>query len=178
MLCKGILGKAISIPALREEGDLASRICSSTATVFLSPPSARRATAGRVQGEGRAHRISIPALREEGDEDAIKVDCDGIGFLSPPSARRATFRDHLFYAGKNISIPALREEGDAASGEYCSSVRNFYPRPPRGGRRADAMVAAGLWRQIPYRGLPAIQLRHLQHRYRGHRNAVSAPEAE
>ena len=35
----------ISIHALREEGDLASRICSSTATVFLSTPSARRATA-------------------------------------------------------------------------------------------------------------------------------------
>ena len=35
-----------------------------------------------------------------------------------------------------------------------------------------------LWRQIPYRGLPAVQLRQLQHRYRWHRNAVSAPEAE
>ena len=34
----------ISIHALREEGDLASRICSSIATVFLSTPSARRAT--------------------------------------------------------------------------------------------------------------------------------------
>ena len=56
--------------------------------VFLSTPSARRATAIDVSGQiGR--QISIHALREEGDE------C----------------REH---AGRNqcISIHALREEGD------------------------------------------------------------------
>ena len=35
-----------------------------------------------------------------------------------------------------ISIHALREEGDQRRGGKKSSVANFYPRPPRGGRLA------------------------------------------
>ena len=56
----------ISIPALREEGDRCRSTLSSYACIFLSPPSARRATQDdllRHLHEG----ISIPALREEGD---------------------------------------------------------------------------------------------------------------
>ena len=34
-----------------------------------------------------------------------------------------------------ISIHALREEGDAKKPANLSRIRNFYPRPPRGGRR-------------------------------------------
>ena len=34
-----------------------------------------------------------------------------------------------------ISIPALREEGDISSINYPEGTANFYPRPPRGGRR-------------------------------------------
>ena len=34
-----------------------------------------------------------------------------------------------------ISIHALREEGDASAPHSTSTPRNFYPRPPRGGRR-------------------------------------------
>ena len=37
----------------------------------------------------------------------------------------------------NISIHALREEGDGAAPHGKQSGRNFYPRPPRGGRRPD-----------------------------------------
>ena len=37
-----------------------------------------------------------------------------------------------------ISIHALREEGDAAAVRRCAPLRYFYPRPPRGGRRAEA----------------------------------------
>ena len=36
-----------------------------------------------------------------------------------------------------ISIHALREEGDSASSIPAPNRWNFYPRPPRGGRRAD-----------------------------------------
>ena len=34
-----------------------------------------------------------------------------------------------------ISIHALREEGDIMVGEILAIIGNFYPRPPRGGRR-------------------------------------------
>ena len=80
---------AISIHALREEGDYASRSLSLSVILFLSTPSARRATSSRKQAAwfrnyfyprpprgGRpplwrslraSAKISIHALREEGD---------------------------------------------------------------------------------------------------------------
>ena len=36
---------------------------------------------------------------------------------------------------EDISIHALREEGDACASCCTSPLRNFYPRPPRGGRQ-------------------------------------------
>ena len=148
--------KAISIHALREEGDLFS----STST--------------------QMGRISIHALREEGDRAVSRMPSPYSRFLSTPSARRATRLDRSEYIGgynfyprpprggrrdvllraaahSSISIHALREEGDAGSscGASCRSrflstpsarratglpgrsagrPDNFYPRPPRGGR--------------------------------------------
>ena len=103
---------------------------------FLSTPSARRAT-GSDQWHQRQHCISIHALREEGDST---------GAPGP-------------HGPKRISIHALREEGDycfpsaalarskflstpsarratAATLTLRAQIENFYPRPPRGGRRA------------------------------------------
>ena len=56
-------------------------------------------------------------------------------FLSTPSARRAT--ELLTYTSLRveISIHALREEGDLAVRLVPLWATNFYPRPPRGGRR-------------------------------------------
>ena len=59
-------------------------------------------------------KISIHALREEGD---------GVGSDSGKT-------------GRQISIHALREEGDAVQRVQRTGNRNFYPRPPRGGRRS------------------------------------------
>ncbi len=56
----------ISIHALREEGDLPSRTIQSSALLFLSTPSARRATK-EEKTEVKESNISIHALREEGD---------------------------------------------------------------------------------------------------------------
>ena len=56
----------ISIHALREEGDLALSSRPYQSAIFLSTPSARRATAGAL-GTAYASNISIHALREEGD---------------------------------------------------------------------------------------------------------------
>ncbi len=57
----------ISIHALREEGDFKGRVSAPRDFLFLSTPSARRATVLRRGGVLGA-RISIHALREEGDQ--------------------------------------------------------------------------------------------------------------
>ena len=127
------LRQMISIHALREEGDLspatglkrvdnfyprpprggrrsmASRSFGST--LFLSTPSARRATAEQLR-QPMGGMISIHALREEGDTGKLYT-----------------------FLAYEISIHALREEGDTRTRESARSTKNFYPRPPRGGRR-------------------------------------------
>mgnify|MGYP000720052806 FL=1 len=82
---------------------------------FLSTPSARRATDVKATAYNKA-LISIHALREEGDVCWLYIRFVAKRFLSTPSARRAT-STYRFDSGK---------------------VFNFYPRPPRGGRRAEA----------------------------------------
>ena len=126
------------------------------AGVFLSTPSARRATfstwrplisqgisihALREEGDlryGGVHRrcdISIHALREEGDITDHSAYLAGAIFLSTPSARRATEHGGLIRSDGTISIHALREEGDFLRWSPDCRDQNFYPRPPRGGRR-------------------------------------------
>ena len=103
--------RAISIHALREEGDKDDRLSGNPNQIFLSTPSARRATV--TAGVVLLHlQISIHALREEGD--------------------RQLFREYINFM--TISIHALREEGDSAGRSQSAHGRNFYPRPPRGGR--------------------------------------------
>ena len=125
---------SISIHALREEGDVA-RTVESFRTIFLSTPSARRATAKcgflvrkigisihalREEGDhlrvlqAQDQTISIHALREEGDHLAPTETPKKAAFLSTPSARRATSNAQKRTATK----------------------KHFYPRPPRGGRPA------------------------------------------
>ena len=102
--------------------------------IFLSTPSARRATIDEYKAHKKAE-ISIHALREEGDRE-IQTDRAWranfyprpprggrpnppvwveliSGFLSTPSARRATSQVEM---ARRIN-------------------KDFYPRPPRGGRR-------------------------------------------
>ena len=129
------LVNAISIHALREEGDKLRSATLSSRSVFLSTPSARRATTttlpicqevfyfyprpprgGRLDYKFKhcnSDCISIHALREEGDSTSMLFAAAFFLFLSTPSARRATCFTMLFIQN-NL---------------------NFYPRPPRGGRR-------------------------------------------
>ena len=80
--------RPISIHALREEGDLTSASLHCACPIFLSTPSARRAT-GSEHDPDPLHPISIHALREEGD------------------LPRLPEKPYM-----EISIHALREEGD------------------------------------------------------------------
>ena len=102
---------------------------------FLSTPSARRATGLDDAGTLYAG-ISIHALREEGDKIRPVLLRVHRLFLSTPSARRATndaavFRQH----GEFLSTPSARR-ATCFPGPLCCCHTNFYPRPPRGGRRA------------------------------------------
>ena len=132
---------SISIHALREEGDQGNTAALSVTTIFLSTPSARRATAG-IRRAWRRIPISIHALREEGDLPASALPLTAARFLSTPSARRATAGIRRAWRRIPISIHALREEGDGTHGPHRRERPNFYPRPPRGGRPATTHTAA------------------------------------
>ena len=79
--------------------------------------------------------ISIHALREEGDLVIFFL------FLLLPISIHALREEGDGRAGAaanhddRISIHALREEGDLLQGVQSAEVRDFYPRPPRGGRQ-------------------------------------------
>ena len=125
---------SISIHALRVEGDRCLIKFLKIHNVFLSTPSGWRATFlqlpsrrrpqnfyPRPPGGGRRRRlrqtfpqcqISIHALRVEGDFNFVKVFIPIFAFLSTPSGWRATSK-----RGRGGDRP-----------------RNFYPRPPGGGR--------------------------------------------
>ena len=174
--------QSISIHALREEGDsLPSTTYSSfwnfyprpprggrpcnidvtkPVTLFLSTPSARRATSWcgslrrsrtdfypRPPQGGRPFArackmlwrpISIHALRKEGDRDACSYCRSLVEFLSTPSARRATWNTW------KIAFPIWNfyprpPRGGRLSGRCRNSHgrEHFYPRPPQGGRPGD-----------------------------------------
>ena len=74
---------AISIHALREEGDLCVIRHYFSLLEFLSTPSARRATSPRRQ-ESLMGRISIHALREEGDLSPTARKSYGTNFYPRP----------------------------------------------------------------------------------------------
>ena len=122
-----------------------------TNALFLSTPSARRATP-HLRPEILPFRISIHALREEGDPEQTLPARAGRRFLSTPSARRATYRPNetevrptdfyprpprggrlpsigLIAATGQISIHALREEGDNAYAVYDSTLQVFLSTP-------------------------------------------------
>ena len=67
----------------------------------------------------REVQISIQALREEGD------------VVEHANAQHIT-----------ISIHALREEGDSYAGFLVPGQIDFYPRPPRGGRRYSLLYTS------------------------------------
>ena len=98
----------ISIHALREEGDIIPLSKLYGFLLFLSTPSARRAT-GAVQGRDLRPDISIHALREEGDAGWKSGMSYADLFLSTPSARRATLPVRVRGNGQEfLSTPSAR----------------------------------------------------------------------
>ena len=85
--------------------------------------------------------ISIHALRVEGDIAENMYRYSKLLFLSTPSGWRATRVESALSTLFWISIHALRVEGDAADAGAAAGARDFYPRPPGGGRLAFWRVA-------------------------------------
>ena len=125
-------------------------------TIFLSTPSARRATQPLLCHGAGEHNFYPRPPRGGRPGFSGHLHCCR-KFLSTPSARRATPCTTNHRSLCVISIHALREEGDPSPGMVClyaviflstPSARratpccctpqtvwsDFYPRPPRGGR--------------------------------------------
>ena len=145
----------ISIHALREEGDVVPLDAQPVYLLFLSTPSARRATLPLFRASENSDFYPRPPRGGRlHTRKSMSWSCDF--YPRPPrGGRRGCF--FSWRRCPTISIHALREEGDrfrhdflASSGIFLStpsarrataapaSQRNgqpdFYPRPPRGGR--------------------------------------------
>ena len=134
--------EGISIHALREEGDLSFRSRCSSSFKFLSTPSARRATC-----LGKSPRKPCtnfyPRPPRGGRLLSLRQKKASGKFLSTPSARRAT-RTAWRFSGRCpfLSTPSARR-ATQSSPAPALPAGYFYPRPPRGGRRAISCL--DLW---------------------------------
>ena len=159
----------ISIHALREEGDSARTLTTTTVRNFYPRPPRGgrlgRATlctaardfyprpprGGRLDPSAetvyRGQFLSTPSARRA---TCARQACTTLKeFLSTPSARRATRRVVFAPGYYMISIHALREEGDPRTPRCRYSPADFYPRPPRGGRRQRAGQPPGRYNFYP-----------------------------
>ena len=113
---------AISIHALREEGDLKTAKLRRRMTVFQSTPSARRATRRSWPLLWRRSNFN-PRPPRGGRLEAAGLVGLLVQFQSTPSARRATVPAGLRREGRGISIHALREEGDKGHADPAAQCR-------------------------------------------------------
>ena len=108
--------------------------------VFLSTPSARRATGTRHSGGTLLSKfLSTPSARRA-TPCPVRHDTQPNRFLSTPSARRATRSG----AGARetcrfLSTPSARR-ATSSTNRSGAGARDFYPRPPRGGRLSAVQV--------------------------------------
>ena len=143
--------RGISIHALREEGDGRTHTVFQPDRVFLSTPSARRATRTDVVGRREkteflstpsARRATLPASTAKalafdfyprpprgGRHGWWTASASLRIFLSTPSARRATRQGCTALFGFLISIHALREEGDRRSDSAALGGLRFLSTP-------------------------------------------------
>ena len=108
-------------------------LCMANSAIFLSTPSARRATA------------QLAALTAELEDFYPRPPRGGRPSTPPPWSSVAHFYPRPPRGGRPalpgdllvlffISIHALREEGDGGTPGARLCAAHFYPRPPRGGR--------------------------------------------
>ena len=177
----------ISIHALRGEGDVAQKLTERMEKEFLSTPSAGRATrlkatkgattkyfyprpprGGRLKGyldKLNAEGISIHALRGEGDPYDVWLAAYRSKFLSTPSAGRATRYPYGWEKVSKDFYPRPPQGGRRRPWRESAQDADFYPRPPQGGRRACFLPLPQTTRisihALRKEGDPAVTLRTL-----------------
>ena len=109
--------------------------------LFLSTPSGWRATLTMIITALLLMNF-YPRPPGGGRRQVTGVDNIGVIFLSTPSGWRATVNPPAWGHASGISIHALRVEGDDPPFTACVAKRNFYPRPPGGGRLARSRRAS------------------------------------
>ncbi len=100
------------------------------AAVFLSTPSARRATSHQFLCDFW-YNISIHALREEGDLVALYLLPSVPYFYPRPPRGGRQYYDSVLSALKSISIHALREEGDSKNRDKISIFKQIIQHSAR-----------------------------------------------
>ena len=150
-------GYTISIHALREEGDAELLLADCWGILFLSTPSARRATrplkgvASKVcyfyprppRGGRRGGSLTMldslsnfyPRPPRGGRQDAAQRISDFFNFYPRPprGGRPISLMAASMKASKFLSTPSARR-ATCPAGASASTTTYFYPRPPRGGR--------------------------------------------
>ena len=157
-------GLAISIHALREEGD-GDTLNNEEAKGYFYPRPPRGGRRCRARGSRDPTLNFYPRPPRGGRPVAAGKAHPYHLFLSTPSARRATRAGrrgrqwgknfyprpprggrlvlHGIFCGIcKISIHALREEGDEQQISLMGQYFDFYPRPPRGGRPQERDIYA------------------------------------
>ena len=128
--------QAISIHALREEGDRAARIAAYKGWVFLSTPSARRATFTPETWTGRQLFLSTPSARRATYH--LQPCFRQWGYFYPRPPRGGRLQNGGECCGRVvISIHALREEGDVEVSGSFPPARIFLSTPSA--RRATSV---------------------------------------
>ena len=107
--------------------------------LFLSTPSARRATNGANNGVFALNLfLSTPSARRATNLSARQSGGARNFYPRPPRGGRHASRI-VQWAIYLISIHALREEGDRKAVGVVPRDWYFYPRPPRGGRQLQQL---------------------------------------
>ena len=137
---KGVLTRSVftlflSTPSARRATDVLELRTSELKNFYPRPPRGGRRCGQEKQAVGGV--ISIHALREEGDAFTPSGSARPSAFLSTPSARRATALQRFGHHGVAISIHALREEGDNLL--YSSTTRSGIFLSTPSARRATGL---------------------------------------
>ena len=122
----------ISTHALREEGDDKPQVCTRKGGYFYPRPP----RGGRLPSNGPTARSSNFYPRPpRGGRHNHHIDAVRYATISTHALREeGDTLSGAIHEGVNISTHALREEGDPRPSPAARALRDFYPRPPRGGR--------------------------------------------
>ena len=111
--------------------------------IFLSTPSARRATAAHTAAGTASHNFYPRPPRGGRPRRRVRPKAEHHFYPRPPRGGRPARGEKAGRKGA-ISIHALREEGDQQGGKKRRAEKYFYPRPPRGGRHFQPLFCSRL----------------------------------